>query len=102
MSEKEFDNIVSKKDKVQHINFNQLRLEVHDTYRKTEKIITYFIAVNDEDVIKKAYIDEKLSKIEGHLSLLEKDYNDFTILSSKQSVEEVLIHRAVKATVQVP
>ena len=30
--ESEFDNIVSKKDKVQDLNINQLKLEVHDIY----------------------------------------------------------------------
>ena len=33
----EFDNIVFKKDKVQDMNINQLKLEVHDTYKKCEK-----------------------------------------------------------------
>ena len=35
--ESEFDKIVSKKDKVQDMNINQLKLEVHDTYKKDEK-----------------------------------------------------------------
>ena len=30
LCESEFDNIVSKKDKVEEINFNQLKLEVND------------------------------------------------------------------------
>ena len=30
--ESEFDFVVSKKDKVQDLNINQLKLEVHDTY----------------------------------------------------------------------
>ena len=33
----EFDNVVSEKDKVQDLNINQLKLEVHDTYKKREK-----------------------------------------------------------------
>ena len=33
----EFDGIVSKRDKLQDLNFNQLKLEVHDTYEKDEK-----------------------------------------------------------------
>ena len=49
----EFDNIVSKKDKFQDININQLKLEVHDAYKEGEKITTNFEAVNDEDVINK-------------------------------------------------
>ena len=32
--ESEIDNFVSKKDKVQDLNINQLKLQVHDTYRK--------------------------------------------------------------------
>ena len=33
----EFDNIVSKKDKVQDRNNNQIKLEVHDSFEKDEK-----------------------------------------------------------------
>ena len=96
----EFDNIVSKKDKVQDININQLKLEVHDTYKKDEKI-TKFTVVNDEDVINKAHLDEKLSKIEGQISYFEKDYNEFKLQHNKQSIEEVLVQRAVKTTIQI-
>ena len=38
----EFDNIVSRRDKLQALNFNQLKLKVHDTYKKDEKITTKF------------------------------------------------------------
>ena len=69
--ESEFDGIVSKRDKVQDLNINQLKLEVHDTYKKDQRITTNFEAVDDEDVINKAYLDEKLIKINGHLSKLE-------------------------------
>ena len=37
LSESEFDGIVSKRDKLQDINFNQLKLEVHETYKKDER-----------------------------------------------------------------
>ena len=40
MWESEFDNIVFEKDRVQDINFNQLKLEVHDTYKKDDRITT--------------------------------------------------------------
>ena len=76
MWESEFDNIVSKRDKLQDININQLKLEVHDTYKKDEKITTDFEPINIEDIINKSYLDEKLFKINGHLSKLEKDYNE--------------------------
>ena len=74
--ENEFDNTVSKRDKIQDLNFNQLKLEVHDTNEKDEKISTNFKAVDGEDVINNSFVDEKLIKLSGHLSKLEKDYNE--------------------------
>ena len=35
------------------------------------------------------YLDEKLLKINGHLSSLEEDYNEFILQYHKQSVEKV-------------
>ena len=99
--ESEFDNIVSKKDKVQDLNINQLKLEVHDSYKKDEKLATNFEPTDNADVIDKAYLDEKLSKISGHIPLLEKDYNEFILHYNKQSVEQSLIRRAVKTTLQI-
>ena len=99
--ESEFDNIVSKRDKLQDSNINQLKLEVHDTYKKDEKLTTNFEPVNNSDVINKGYLDEKLIKIDGHLSKLEKDFNEFKLEHNKQSVEEILIQRAVKTTIQI-
>ena len=99
--ESEFDGIVSKRDKLQDSNINQLKLEVHDTYKKDEKITTTFGAVNDEDVINKGYLDEKLIKIDGHLSKLEKNFNEFELQYNKQSVEDILVQRAVKTTIQI-
>ena len=99
--ESEFDGIVSRRDKLQDSNISQLKLEVNDTYKKDEKITTSFEAVSDEDVINKGYLDEKLIKIDGHLSKLEKNYNDFKLQYNKQNVEEILIQRAVKTTIQI-
>ena len=99
--ESESDGIVSKRDKLQDININQLKLEVHDTYKKDEKITTNFEAVDDSDVVNKGYLDDKLLKIDGHLSKLEKDYNEFRKQYNKQSVEEILIQRAAKTTIQI-
>ena len=65
--ESKFDDIVSKNDKVQDIKSNQFKLEVHDTFKKDDKITTNFEPVNDENVIKKAYLDTKLSKIQGQI-----------------------------------
>ena len=43
--EGEFDNIVSKRDKLQDMNTNQLKLEVHDTYKKDEKLTTLSLLI---------------------------------------------------------
>ena len=101
MWESEFDGIVSKRDKLQDLNINQLKVEVHDTYRKNEKITTNFEPTDDSDVINKSYLVEKLKKIDGHISYIEKDYNEFKKQYNKQSVEEILIQRAVKTTIQI-
>ena len=99
--ESEFDGIASKRDKLQDSNINQLKLEVHDTYKKDEKLTTNFEPVDNEDVINKGYLDEKLIKINGHLSKLEKDFNEFKLQYNKQNVEEILIQSAVKTTIQI-
>ena len=99
--ESEFDGIVSKRDKLQDANISQLKLEVHDTYKKDEKLTTNFEPTDNSDVINKGYLDEKIIKIDGHLSKLEKDYNEFKLDHDKQAVEEILIRRAVKTTIQV-
>ena len=80
---------------------NQLKLEVYDTYKKDEKITTNFEAVNNEDVINKGYLDEKLLKINGRLSKLEKDYNEFKLQYKKQKLEDILIERPIKTTIQI-
>ena len=99
--ESEFDGIVSKRDKLQDANINQLKLEVYDTYKKAEKLTRNFETVDNEDVINKGYLDEKLIKINGHISKLEKDYNEFELQYDKQAVLDVLIQRAVKTTIQI-
>ena len=99
--ESEFDGIVSKRDKLQDANISQLKLEVHDSYKKDEKLTTNFEPVDNSDVINKGYLDENLSKIDGHLSKLEKDFNEFKLQYNKQNVEDILIQRAVKTTIQI-
>ena len=99
--ESKFDGIVSKRDKLQDANISQLKLEVHDTYKEDEKITTNSEPVDNEDVINKGYLDEKMLNINGQLSNLEKDYNEFKLQYNKQSVVEILIQRAVKTTIQI-
>ena len=89
------------RDMLQDLNIIQLKLEEHDTYKKDEKITKNFEAFNNEDVITKALLDEKLLKLNGQLSLLEKDYNEFKLEYNKQSVENVLVEKPVKTTIQI-
>ena len=99
--ESEFDGIVSRRDKLQDANISQIKLEVHDTYKKDEKITTNFEPIDNSDVKNKGYLNEKLIKINGHLSKLEKGYNEFKLQHNKQNVEDILIQRAVKTTIQI-
>ena len=99
--ESEFDVIVSKRDKLQDANISQLKLVVHDTYKKDEKITTNFEPIDNNDVINKGYLDSKLLNINGHFSKLEKDFNEFKKQYDKQAVLDVLIQKAVKTTIQI-
>ena len=60
--ESQFDGIVSKRDEVQGLNVNQLKLELHDTYKKDENLTTNVERTDNLDVINKGYLDEKLLK----------------------------------------
>ena len=51
--ESELDNNISKRDKLQDLNNNQLKFKLNDTYEKDEKISTNFEPVDNEDVINK-------------------------------------------------
>ena len=101
LRESKFDNIVFKNDKVQDMNMNHSKLEIHDTYKRDEIITTNFEPIDDKYVINKGYVDEKVLKLNGLFSLFEKNYNEFSINYNKQSVEEIIIQRAVKTTIQI-
>ena len=88
--ESEFDGIISKRDKLQDLNIDKLKLEVNDAYKKDEKLTTNFEPIDNEDIINKAYLDSKLLKIDGNLSKLEKNYNEFKLRHNKQNVEDIL------------
>ena len=99
--ESEFDGIVSKRDKLQDLNINQIKLEVHDTYKKDEKITTNFELIDNSDVIKKGYLDEEIKKTNGRIAYIKKDYNEFKKQYNKKPVEEILVQKAVKTTIQI-
>ena len=62
LSESEFDGIVCKRDKLHNLKINQLKLEVHDIYKKDENITKNFEPTDDSYVKNKLYIDDKLKK----------------------------------------
>ena len=69
--------------------------------KKMKKITTKFEPTDESDVVNKAHLDEKIKKIDGHISYIEKDYNEFKKQYNKQNVEDILIRRAVKTTIQI-
>ena len=84
---------------MKHLNVNQLKLEVHDTYEKDEKIATNFEPSNPDDVINKTHLDKEIFKIDGNIALIENDYDEVKLHYNKQSVEEISIQKAVKTTI---
>ena len=66
-----------------------------------KNITTKFQPTNESDVINKAYLDEILKKIDGHISYIEKYFNEFKLQYNKQNVEDTLIEKAVKTTIQI-
>ena len=58
---------------------------------------------NLEDVITKAYLDTDFSKVEGHISYIEKDHIDFRDVerSKRQCDEGFLVEKAVETTIQI-
>ena len=70
--ESEFDGFVSKREKLQDLSINQLKLEVHDTYKKDEKLTTNFEPTDNLDVINKGYLDEKIFKNKRSLIKIRK------------------------------
>ena len=71
-----------------------------DTYKKDEKLTTNFEPSNDEDVINKTYLDASFSKLESLILILQKEYNELEIFINKRSVEEVLVQKVVRTTIQ--
>ena len=98
----EFYNNVSAKDRVQDINLNHSKLKMNDTYKEDEKI-TSFEPHNNEDIVNKAHLDTEISKVKGHISFIEKIFNEFKLRSDKkkQSDDEFVIEKAVKTTFQI-
>ena len=88
--ESEFNIVnIPKRDKLQDLKNNPLKLEVHDTNKKDEKITTDLEPIKTENVINKGYLDDKILKINGHFSSLERDYNEYILQYNKQCVEEI-------------
>ena len=69
--------------------------------KRNDKLTTDFEPINNENVVNKAFRDEKLLKVNSQRSLLEKDYNEIKLEYNKEHVEEILFPRAVKTTIQI-
>ena len=52
-------------------------------------------------MVNKGYLDEKLLKMNSHITNTEKDYNELNLQYTKQSLAKVLIQRVVKTTIQI-
>ena len=72
-----------------------MKPEVRESYKKDERITTNFEAVNNDDVINKAHLGKKVSKMEGQKTYIEKDYNEFNL----HNKVDLLIDRAVRTTI---
>ena len=72
-----------------------------DFYKKDEKITTNFEPVDNEDVINKTYLESNKLKKDGHLSKSEEGYNEFKLQFNKEKLEDILIRKAVKTTIQI-
>ena len=66
-----FYNIVSKEDKLQDINNNPIKLKVFDI-EKDEEIPIKFETIDGSNFIQKAHLNDELSNLDDHLSLLKK------------------------------
>ena len=52
--------------------------------------------IKPKDVINKGFINTNISRTDGHISLLDKDYGEFKLLSNKQFEE-----KAFETTIQI-
>ena len=78
-----------------------MRLKVNHSLKK-RKVSTNIEPLENEDIVKKTYLDTNLSKVKGQLSFIEENYNEFKLRSDKkkQYDDEFLIEKAVKTTIQ--
>ena len=86
---------------MQDTNLIQLKLKVKVFHKKDKKITTSFKPSNPDDVMNKVYLETKSLEIEGQLSFIIKENNDFKLHKSKQSEEDDLIERAVETNIQI-
>ena len=66
----DFYKHVSTQDRPQYTNRNPLKVKVSDIYKKNEKSTTQFQPCKDEDVLNKAQVAARVSKVEGYISFI--------------------------------
>ena len=97
--ESEFDNLVSKRYKVQYSNIIQLKYMIVTKKMKKYQQTLNLLMMKMLQI--EVFQTKKISKTDGNLSLLEKDYNEVKLQYNKQSVERTLIEKAVKTTMPI-
>ena len=84
---------------MQDINRKQLKRIVKDTFEKDEKITINSEPSNSVDLIilqTKTHLDTELSKVEGHISFIEKTFYEVNLYNdsgANQNRNEVLIEK---------
>ena len=79
---------MSTNDRLQHTSLKQLKIEVDGIFKKEEEIILNFEPSHHEVIPNKLYLDTKLvtfeekSKVNGHLSLIEKIFMEWSDITN--------------------
>ena len=101
----ELYNIVSADAGLQDMNLNKLKLNINESYKKDDKITRNYEPSNDEDVVKNAWRDTKLSTInengQRRIPFIEKEVSEFLInfhKSARFNDPQTLIQNTVKKT----
>ena len=82
-------------------NFNQSKLKANNTYMKYEKKTTNFEPHKIEVVVNKAYLETEISKKDGHLSIIKKDYNEYKLRNDKDAQTNSMKHEMVDTLLEI-
>ena len=66
-----------------------------------KKTTTNFEASNPENVMNKKNFDTNLAGLNGKISYIGENYNEFKLHNNEQSIKEALFERAVETLIQM-